>query len=865
MDEVIIVASTHWDREWYRSFSEFRVRLCELINRLLPLLEEGVVDCYTFDGQSAVWEDYLEAYPENEDRLRKLAREGKLMFGPLYKLPDEFLSGGEALIRNFLMGDELCSRIGGKCRAGYLPDNFGHVSQLPQILKGSGLDAAFFFQGADLQNAEQKKFWWIAPDNSRVLGLQVPLGYWSLKSWDRQGKSVAGHFLEAYEHLKNTGVLGHVLLVKGSEHPFQNPALPELAGEARQAGSPLKGAEPGGKALGEVRGELRDFHAGPDPTGVCSCRGSVKRGLFEAKAELLRYAEPLAAWRWALGGEYPEGILNHAWKDLLKALGHDGVSGCSSDPVMADIDSYLRHAREEAASLSALSLAGLFSAFPPLAENESGFTLFVFNPLRYSYAGIITAELCIEDENTRDFTLIDENGTPVEWEYISSRQDISTREFDYDSRERVYQRCFTIRFWVEDLRPLSIRRYALKPSALREFRRKELTVRLKPSIPVIQNEYYIIEAEADTSLRVTLKESGKVFPGLNLLVSRGEAGDTYHHVSPLADEHTFPVLSGISVRVNSSLASELCIRGELRPPAGSAEDFLGRRKDRACCAFETRVLLSRFSPLIDIRTEFDNRAEDHILFAGFPVPFEGAWDFSQIAFDEIRRSDTDTEFRPESNSAQSALRSFEGYAGLRFPGGDIVVTSRGLSEYHTKQRGEETIFYLSLLRSTGWMFHGLPRSWREGQQSAAPLIETPKARELGRNVFEYAFMLNTDQALFHAEAYRFPPRSALFKGKPVAPPAAPGRENPLPDFSFTDERIGQSALKKWRFGKGLLLRLFNTSDDTVSFSFRPGSGTVKVSQADLLEKPGEEIPLHRGLVSLVAPPRRIITLILHRD
>ena len=101
------------------------------MNRIITLLEKDEEFlCYTFDGQSAVLEDYLEIYPENRGRIEKLAAEGRLVFGPLYNLPDEFLSGGEALIRNFLLGDEVCQSVGGKLNAGYVPDNFGHISQL---------------------------------------------------------------------------------------------------------------------------------------------------------------------------------------------------------------------------------------------------------------------------------------------------------------------------------------------------------------------------------------------------------------------------------------------------------------------------------------------------------------------------------------------------------------------------------------------------------------------------------------------------------------------------------------------------------------------------------------------------------------
>lgn len=872
-EEVIIAASTHWDREWYRTFSEFRVRLCELINRLLPLLEGGIIDCYTFDGQSVVLEDYLEAYPENEGRIKKLVQAGRLQFGPLYNLPDEFLSGGETLIRNFLAGDELCSRIGGKCRAGYVPDNFGHVSQLPQILKGVGIDTAFFFRGLDLKTLGHKEFWWISPDGSKVAGEYMPLGYWSLKSWGRLGKPAGEHFLEAYHALRNAGALGCVLLINGSDHLFQDPDLPLLIEEARKAlpGVAVRNAglqeyaellarraegSPG--LLTEIRGELRDFRAGPDPTAVASTRGRLKRRLFRAKAELLRYAEPLAAGLWLAGHEYPSGIFGCAWKNVLKALGHDGASGCSSDRVIRDIESYLRHAYEAAAFISASAM----EKFPFLGkESEKEPALLVFNPLRYVYTGVITAEVPLEDEQVQDFVLIDEAGKQIEWEYVSFRRDIVTREFDYNSKERVYRRCFKIRFWAENLKPLSVSAYRILPSALREFRRKELAVRLTPGCSWIQNEYCRVEVQGDTSLRLTMRKTGKVYSGLNLLVSRGEAGDTYQHVSPLADEHTFPVLSGVSVAANPDLSSELRIRGELRPPAGSTGNFLGRKKKRASCVFETLVRLCRGSPVVEIRTEFDNQAEDHILFAAFPVPSGEAGDFSWTAFDEVSHDGKVFDFRPELKSTQSVLCAFEGYAGLRFPGGSLAVTSRGLSEYHVKAREGGKTLYLTLLRSAGWMFHGLPHNWQDGQHSTTPVIKTPGALEKGLNVFEYALLPDVDNILFHTEAYRFPQRCAVVNG-PL--PGGTGLHELMPDLSGADERIGLSALKKWRFGEGLVLRLFNNSGETVPFSFGTGRGTVKVSLADLLENPLEELAAHGGRVSLRAAPRRIITLILHR-
>jgi len=56
------------------------------------------------DSQTLPIQDYLEARPEREALVRKYVNEGRLIIGPWFCLPDEFLVGGESLIRNLLLG-----------------------------------------------------------------------------------------------------------------------------------------------------------------------------------------------------------------------------------------------------------------------------------------------------------------------------------------------------------------------------------------------------------------------------------------------------------------------------------------------------------------------------------------------------------------------------------------------------------------------------------------------------------------------------------------------------------------------------------------------------------------------------------------
>jgi alpha-mannosidase len=145
---VAIVPHTHWDREWYSPFQTFRLRLVDLLDEFLPRLEaDPSYARFLLDGQMAVVDDYLEVRPEAEPVLRRLAASGRLAMGPWYILMDEFLVSGETIIRNLQLGLERAAAFGGAMPVGYLPDMFGHVAQMPQILVQMGIDRAVVWRG----------------------------------------------------------------------------------------------------------------------------------------------------------------------------------------------------------------------------------------------------------------------------------------------------------------------------------------------------------------------------------------------------------------------------------------------------------------------------------------------------------------------------------------------------------------------------------------------------------------------------------------------------------------------------------------------------------------------------------------------
>ena len=75
----VVVPHTHWDREWYASFQSFRLRLVDLLDDLLPRMEDDPSYArFLLDGQLAVVDDYLAVRPEQADRLRRLVGSGRV-------------------------------------------------------------------------------------------------------------------------------------------------------------------------------------------------------------------------------------------------------------------------------------------------------------------------------------------------------------------------------------------------------------------------------------------------------------------------------------------------------------------------------------------------------------------------------------------------------------------------------------------------------------------------------------------------------------------------------------------------------------------------------------------------------------------
>src|SRR3954462_7885941 len=105
-----------------------------MMDTLLDLGASGFPH-FHLDGQTAMIDDYLERRPERTEELAALVQSGQLSAGPWVTQMDEVLTSGEWPIRNRELGLERAAELGGALRLGYMPDQFGHIGQMPQLLR----------------------------------------------------------------------------------------------------------------------------------------------------------------------------------------------------------------------------------------------------------------------------------------------------------------------------------------------------------------------------------------------------------------------------------------------------------------------------------------------------------------------------------------------------------------------------------------------------------------------------------------------------------------------------------------------------------------------------------------------------------
>ena len=865
-----VVSHTHWDREWYKPFQHFRMRLVELTDALLDLMEANADFKYwMFDGQVIVLEDYLAIRPENEQRLRKLTEEGRILIGPWYNQPDEFLVSGESLIRNLMEGKKRCDDFGNFMAVGYVPDCFGHISQFPQILQGFGIDNAAFFRGITADQVKSE-FTWKGADGSEVLAVKLPDNN-AYSNWfyrlretlknpntpvnpDQATEEVKGLVEDCIAEKPTTSQL---LFMDGCDHVFAQFKTPEIIDIANErldnvciSHSTLPAFIDAVRAenpelqtySGELRWTNRTWKLQGLLKNVFSSRIHLKQANTYCETLLEKYVEPVYSWLWMMGEAYPKSYIDLCWNYLLKNSPHDSICGCSVDQVHRDMVYRYDQVKLIGDRLLEKGLAQLASKIGSTADNPDKTVLAaVFNPLSHARTDVVEADIDLPgDWPIPGIRITDPSGEEVPCA-IANIKHYGTMEPEPHDIPLGTHRQKVKTIFVADGVP-SVGYKAYKIEVLDKPNRHPGTMLLGPD--TAENEFLSITISSDGTFYLLDKETDAVYADCLIFEDGGDFGDGWNYAKPFKDKivTSLGAKSKVSVVEDNAVRVVFEIETDLELPASAHANRQERSLETIVCKAKSYVTLTSGIKRVDIKTVFDNRAKDHRLRVIFPTGIPATVSHAESAFDVVERR---IALPPCTDWVEPLPPAHPQKTFVDISGGGIGLTliNRGLPEYEVTDDEARTM-KLNLLRAVGNGVNA-PDQQVEGQM-------------IGEYAFEYALYPHAgtwSEAGSHKQAHAF--NAPLIVGQTGI------HEGNLPlEGSFVSvdgDGFVLSAVKKAEADETLVVRGYNIDGNAGKVKIGvPGAAAGEL--VALSEESIGPLDMRNSIVSIEVGPKQIVTL-----
>jgi alpha-mannosidase len=897
--EAHYISGTHWDREWYRPFQEYRLLLVELLDQLLDQMEHNPkFKHFHLDGQTCVLADYVEVRPENRARLARLIRQGRILIGPWYTMPDLFCVGDEALIRNLITGRRIAREWGVEpMPVAYTCDMFGHPSQMPQIYRGFDLPHCVLGRGTNEHNTPPY-FRWQSPDGSDVFcfKLQDKMGYGPffevrklLENYEglpvtpealAEAKANLREYLDHEAGRANSNVL---CLMDALDHTL--PAadisryldmIHEIRPDFRPQNSAMpdffRQAEASARKVPVRRGELRE--PSRDQCGYLwlipncvSARPRIKLANDKVQNLLGFRTEPLMALAQTENVQTPpKRLLQIAWENVLLNHAHDSICGCSIDQVHRDNLHRFEQATVLAEQLQHKTFAALTRRCANPATGKDEFSITLFNPLPQPRREVTVFDIDLpvdypyafkegfRSQMVKSFTLTDLDGNDIPCQrmgFVAKTNERSHLAKPYFGSNGPFTR-YTVGAEVA-LPGMGFTTLVVKPAQTAV--RTSGTLRTGPNSAA--NKHLAIQIESNGTVTLTDLRTGAAYRDLLTFEDRSEIGDGWFHNHAVNDEtalstacaaevavvHDGPLV--VTFRVSLTLQVPMCYdRGKEAP----APVKTGLR-------LHSLITLRKDADRLDIETTVENTVKDHRLRVLLPTDARRAktW-LAHHPFDIVERPIT---IDAKTATWQEMELYEKPFLGLQAVGdgtrGLAFISAGGLHEGGVMDDARRTM-HVTLLRA----FHYTVNT--EGESDG---------QEQGTLTYRYALQpfhgkFPAATALGHLARLQSGILTRQTGARCSGYPAMQGREKP--EQSFLKQEKGSlvfSAMKPAESGNEIVVRFWNPAHVAATETLTFGRTVAGARYLNLAEEktPAGARPAAKGRqVRISAPPHGIITL-----
>jgi len=862
--QIKVVSNTHWDREFRFSFEKTRHNLLVMLDTTLDILEsDPEYHSFTMDGHSIMIDDYLEMRPERKEQVEKFVKEGRLIIGPYYTLPEEFTISHEALIRNLMLGRETVEKYGGKTgTVAYTPASWGQTGQYPQILVDFGLDKMMFYRGLSHHEAPAE-YIWEGVDGTQMYASRFALycrynWYYQVhravsrnRVWSKDYKW--GEFDEA-PFRKADGFVGASInydlkapvanydkenlkqavidMLEEEKGHFTTPVFLGMNGHDISVGFPkesevikdanelFKGEidfehtnlekfwEEALKYLdkdrmtvlkGERRAYLKEGRWTFLMPATISARTYLKQADFNAYTNLAYFAEPLNA----MAGNDSALYLVRGWRYLISNHTHDANGGCAPDCVCKDIEYRFRKASDIGEIVADDAMVEIAKNLSPEGQEQDVLQLIVYNTLPFERDVIVPLDMEIPQEF----------GNGIEIEGIKL-QSISSQKSSI----------FVDNIWDVPtiLESVNHRVYA-KFEKIPAFGYKTFEIKKNPNkllkTPgialgnVMENDKLKVTVNANGTINVLYKETGKEYKNLNYLTSQGEIGNAWNHKAPEFDRKYSTIGSNARIYVTESgdLTGSIVCEYDFELPESCEVNPSDIYKKMPV---KITYTLDDGADFVKVKVEVDNNIKDHWLRANFPTDIKTDVSIADSHFDIVKR---DIEIPDSTGWVEQAfgthpLRTF---ASVTDSENGFAVMPKGLFEYEVF---DDSTMALTLIRACRIK---LAVSEEKITELPDDGVQCP-----GKQVFEYALTFykdNYNELPNKAAEYFATVKCAVCgRGKGELP-----RENSL--FNIGNKNIHVTSIKKANDGDGVIVRMYNPSEQEQKFTFGSKCKSVEIN------------------------------------
>ena len=879
-----IISHTHWDREWYQDFQNYRYRLVRMMDDLIEHLEtrEDYL-CFHMDGQTIVLADYLEIRPENEERLRKLIKDKKILIGPWYVMPDEFLISGESLVKNLQIGHKICEKYDTEAmKCGYVTDIFGHNSQFPQILNGFGIDTAVLYRG--IADYKKDAFIWEGADKSQVTAAKLDRersysNFYFAVRWPFEDKEfdetdAVRRMKELIDFSKELSATDAILMMDGVDHVDMEPEIsniisvlqkniPEVDFRHSTVEEYFKTLKKQKDQLETIKGPLYNLaERGVNNQllkNVLSSMVTNKQENDRCEILLEKFAEPLNAFQILLKDRFnPCGkndydasprrtFLDKAWDFTIQNHAHDSICGCSKTEVIEDVTWRFRQSLQISSLLTEDAMQAFARNIKTDKTGKSG-NIMIFNPSQneLSKTVLLTLPLSHGCQNLR-FYDSDGKEFPVQIldRKLIQKPNHSLRKLiTFDSIEELscaaeltVPPCSYVTVSYDSLNnipPQNTYGYV-------EFHEPEhLIGSLKTGHNTFDNGLFVLSVTKTGTLNLQNKKTGKIYSDLLLFEDSGDHGDGWNYRKPLHDSRIYLDDGNFTVSIESDgpMACMLKIKRILKLPVMG--DGYRRSEKTEDMAITTYVTIVKDSPVINFRSKLTNTQSEHRLRVLFPTGIKSDKFSTKTPYDmctwNVKADDYTNRFEEET-----FVHPSQGITYIADSNDSAALYSKGLYEVEVTDNDERALA-LTLFR--------------------APMYETgtfdPDITRLFRSLeFEYAFSIasqNETGAMREGEQWRAGHKSLEF---------TPREDGALPPaLSFIEDTSQTSVRSFVRAGdeNSIELRYFDVSGKGESFDIKLPSEISDASYIDFLGNTVLPANFSKNVITAKVKPNQIISL-----